>query len=55
MKKQLKLLLALAASFAAIAIGQRTSQNDQKEARGDSETRTQRALVEGVDTDAWFI
>lgn len=56
MKKQLKVLLALAASIAAIAIGQRTSQNDQKEARAERDARTQRALVGGVDnTDAWFI
>ena len=48
--KKIKLWVALAASIAMIAIGQR-SQNDQKDAR------TQKAQVEGVDSDseAWFI
>ena len=50
MKKKLKTLLALAASIAMIAIGQR-SQQVQKEVRG------QRAEVEDIDadTEAWFI
>jgi len=48
MKKKLKMLLALAASIAMIAIGQR-SQNVQKD------VRTQKAQVEDVESDAWFI
>jgi hypothetical protein len=51
MKKKLKILLALAASIAAIAIGQR-SQNDSKQ----KDTRTQKAQVEGVDdVESWFV
>jgi hypothetical protein len=51
MKKKLKILLALAASIAAIAIGQR-SQNDGKQ----KDTRTQKAQVEGVDdVESWFV
>jgi hypothetical protein len=51
MKKQLKMLVALAASLAVIAIGQR-SQNDGKQ----KDTRTQKAQVEGVDdVESWFV
>lgn len=48
--KKLKIVLALAASIAVIAIGQR-GQSVQKE------TRTQKAEVQGVDSDteSWFI
>ena len=48
--KKIKVLVALAASIAMIAIGQR-SQSVQKEAK------TQKAEVQGVDaeTEAWFI
>ena len=48
--KKLKLALALAASIAMIAIGQR-SQSVQKDAK------TQKAEVQDVDpeTEAWFI
>lgn len=48
MKNRVKILIALAASVAMIAIGQRGNA-DQKDAR------TQKAQVEGVDTEAWFI
>lgn len=50
--KNLKLLIALAASIAAIALGQR-SQSDQKQ----RDVRTQRAHIEGfeADTEAWFV
>ena len=50
MKRKLKTLLALAASIAMIAIGQR-SQSVQKD------VRTQKAQVEDVDaeSEAWFI
>ena len=56
MKKQLKILVALAASIAAIAIGQR-SQNDGKQNDGrQKDTRSQRAQVEGVDdVESWFV
>ncbi|MDH3732344.1 MAG: hypothetical protein OEU54_02375 [Gemmatimonadota bacterium] len=51
MKNRLKVLIALAASLAAIAIGQR-AQNDAK----PKEPKTQRAEVEGVDdAETWFI
>ena len=48
--KKIKILLALAASIAVIAIGQR-SQQVQKDAR------TQKVEVQGVDSEAesWFI
>lgn len=48
--KKLKLLIALTASFALIAIGQR-NQSSQKD------TRTERVQVQGVDAEAesWFI
>lgn len=55
MKKKLKIILALAASIAAIAIGQR-SQNDGKQKDTQRDTRTQKAQVEGVDdAEGWFV
>lgn len=52
MKKRLKILAALAASIAMIAIGQR-SLTDSKE----RDARTEKAQVEGLDAEAeaWFI
>ncbi len=51
-RNNLKILIALAASVAAIALGQR-SQSDQKQ----KEVRTQKPHIEGVEADAeaWFI
>jgi hypothetical protein len=52
MKKKLQILVALAAGVAAIAIGQRTQNNDTKQ----RDTRTQKAQVEGVDdAEHWFV
>ena len=51
MKKKLRIMLALAAGIAAIAMGQRT-QND----RVQRDTRTQKAQIEGVDdVESWFV
>lgn len=51
-RKNLKILIALAASVAAIAIGQR-SQSEQRQ----KDVRTQRAHIEGfeADAEAWFV
>ena len=47
----LKILVAIAAGIAAIAVGQRT-QNDKVQ----RDTRTQKAQVEGVDdAESWFV
>ena len=51
MKNRIKVLIALAASIAAIAIGQR-AQNEAKQ----KEPKTQKAQVEGIDdAESWFI
>jgi len=52
MMKKLKILIALAASIAAIAIGQR-QQNDSRQKMA----RTQKAQIEGIDSDleSWFV
>ncbi|MFV1988214.1 MAG: hypothetical protein ACC682_13095 [Gemmatimonadota bacterium] len=59
MKKKLKILLALAASIAAIAIGQRSQPDGNQRSQPDAkqkDTRTQKALVEGVDdVESWFV
>jgi len=51
-RKDLRILIALAASVVAIALGQR-SQSDQKQ----KDVRTQKAHVEGLEADAeaWFV
>jgi len=52
MMKKLKILLAVAASVAAIAVGQR-QQNESRQ----KVPRTQKAQVEGIDSDleSWFV
>jgi len=52
MTKKLKILLAIAASIAAIAVGQR-QQNDSRH----KVPRTQKAQIEGIDSDleSWFV
>lgn len=54
MKKKIQILVALAAGIVAIAVGQRTqNQNNETKQR---DTRTQKAQVEGVDdAETWFV
>ncbi|MDX1577785.1 MAG: hypothetical protein R3266_04845 [Gemmatimonadota bacterium] len=52
MKARVKVLLAVAASIAMIAIGQRVSGDDKGD---EKDVRTQRVPVQDNDAESWFI